>query len=85
MKKVILTLFFIIISPLISYSEELHDIQNKIDNIGTNILNANKIENRIIFVYSQEEKQNLLDMDTMLESGQVIIYKNIYNSSRQFI
>ncbi len=80
MKKIILTLLFIIISPLVSYSEELHDIQNRIDNVGTNILNANKIENRIIFVYSQEEKQNILDMDTMLESGQVIIYKNIYKS-----
>lgn len=60
--------------------QEEQQIQNRVDNVGIKLLNANKIQKRVIFVYSEEDKQGLLDLDKTLYSGQVIIYKNIYKS-----
>lgn len=79
----------IIIICLLSFSipafavtdEELiqeQTIQNRIDNIGAKILNANKIPDRVIFVYNKEEKKSKLKMDTTLSSRQIQMYDNSY-------
>ena len=79
MKRFLILLLCLFI-PISALAEDEQSIQQRIDDIGTKLLNANKIEKRIVFVYSDEDKQSLLDMDTMLESGQVIVYRNIYKN-----
>ena len=79
MKRFMMLLLCLFI-PLSVLAEDEQFIQQRIDDIGTKLLNANKIEKRVVFVYSDEDKQSLLDMDTMLESGQVIVYRNIYKN-----
>ena len=37
-------------------------IQTRINDVGFKILNANKIDKRIIFVYGKEEKKSLLKL-----------------------
>ncbi len=78
--KRVLALFLCLFIPLSAFAEDEQIIQCRINNIGTKLLNANKIEKRVIFVYSDEDKQSLLNMDTMLESGQVIVYRDIYKN-----
>ena len=47
-------------------------IQNQVSNIGMNILNANKIDKRIIFTYSKEDKK--LKGAPELTKRQIIVY-----------
>lgn len=55
-------------------------IQSKIDRIGTSLLNYNKITGRVVFVYDKKEKQNLLSVDKVLTSRQVVVYDGMYKS-----
>ncbi len=58
-------------------SEELvktMDIQNYISNIGYKILNANKIETRMVFMYSPQQKK--IDTSPELRKRQIIVYDN---------
>lgn len=52
----------------------------KINEIGTKILNANKIEKRVIFTYDKEEKIGLLKNTKALTSRQVIVYAEAYRN-----
>ena len=49
-------------------------IQNRINAVGTRILNANKIDNRIIFVYNKSEKKSLLKSNNNLIKREVVLY-----------
>lgn len=53
-------------------------VQNKIDDIGTKLLNANKIQKRIMFVYDKADKKSLLKLDTKLTSRRVFLYDGAY-------
>ena len=53
-------------------------IQNRINDIGTHILNANKIKGRIIFVYDKEAKDSILKMDTTVTSRQIVMFREYY-------
>ena len=53
-------------------------IQNKINSIGTRILNANKIPNRVVFVYNKAEKKSKLKYDKTLTSRNVVMYNGTY-------
>lgn len=78
---IIMCLLFFGIPALAVTDEELiqeQTIQNRIDNIGTKILNSNKIPNRVIFVYDKTEKKSKLKMDTTLSSRQILMYNNSY-------
>lgn len=55
-----------------------NEIQSRIDSVGTNILNANKIQNRIIFSYNKQTKKDLLSIDKTLTKRQVIVYDGLY-------
>ncbi len=84
MKKYILTifcLFFITSGTFAVTDEEIvqeQSIQNRINIAGTRILNANKIDGRIIFVYDKDAKDSLLKMDTTVTSRQIVMYKEYY-------
>lgn len=54
------------------------DIQSRIDNVGVKILNANKIEKRVIFVSGKDEKIGLLKGSKTLTKRQIIVYDNDY-------
>ena len=55
-------------------------IQSRIDNVGTTLLNCNKIPHRIIFVYDKKEKKKLISLDKDLTSRQVVVYDGLYKS-----
>ena len=51
-------------------------IQNQINQLGTKILNANKIDKRIIFVYDKSEKKSLLKTADTVTKRQIVMYEN---------
>ena len=60
-----------------------NQIQSRINHVGAKILNANKFEQRVTFVYSEYGKRQLLKVDDTLTKRQVVVfgdaYKNIEN------
>lgn len=60
-----------------------NQIQSRINHVGAKILNANKFEQRVTFVYSECGKKQLLKADDTLTKRQVVVfgdaYKNIEN------
>jgi hypothetical protein len=53
-------------------------IQTRVDNVAYNILNKNKITERIVFVYDKNEKKRKLSLDKTLTQRQVILYDGLY-------
>ena len=53
-------------------------IQSRVNDIGSKLLNANKIEQRIVFVYNEKEKESLLTIDPSVMSREVILYDGYY-------
>lgn len=53
-------------------------IQSRVNDIGSKLLNANKIENRIVFVYNEKEKESLLTIDPSVMSREVVLYDGYY-------
>lgn len=60
--------------------EKENNIQTRIDSIGTNLLNTNRIPRRIIFTYNKKEKKAFLSTDKALTKRQIIIYDGLYQS-----
>ncbi len=58
-------------------------IQARLNSVGMRLLNSNKIEERIIFVYDENGKKSLLKEDKTITKRQVVVfgeyYKNIEN------
>lgn len=59
---------------------EQNSIQSRIDRVGTDLLNYNKITKRIVFTYNKKEKKRALSTDKTLTKRQVIIYDGLYQS-----
>lgn len=83
MKKIILTtLALLLTSPIFALDESTiiqeNSINTRINNVGTKILNSNKIEKRIIFVYDKNSKLEVLRNTKSLTKRQVVIYKDYY-------
>ncbi len=57
---------------------EENAIQNRINSVGTNILNKNKIQKRVVFVYDTKEKKNTISIDKTLTKRQIIVYNGLY-------
>lgn len=57
-------------------------IQTRIDNIGTNILNKNKIQKRIIFTYNKRTKKKALSSNKTLSKRQIIVYDGLYQTAQ---
>ena len=88
MKRFLLLLILIIFSTnLVNANdfalEEENSIQARINNVGTKILNANRLEKRVTFVYDEIGKKGLLKEDKSITKRQVVVfgsaYKNIEN------
>ena len=84
MKKFILTVLCLLCVNCCAFAvtdEEItqeQSIQGRINRVGAQILNANKIDGRIIFVYDKDAKDSLLKMDTTVTSRQIVMYKEYY-------
>lgn len=85
MRKLILLFFFVLIilqTPVFAAAEEEiiqeQSIQSQINNIGSKLLNANKIDQRIIFAYDKEAKESFFKVDPSLTSREVVIYGDTY-------
>lgn len=74
--------FFVFCGSVFAFDEaqvfKEKGIQNKIDTIGAKILNANKIEKRIIFVYDNAQKKSKLDLSDSVTSRQVVVYDRAF-------
>lgn len=82
MKKILLFLIVLLISnqAFANDSDLLKEqsIQQQINNCGMRILNANKVQKRVVFVYSKNDKKSLLKSNSELTSRQVILYNDTY-------
>lgn len=54
------------------------EIQTRIDKVGTDLLNFNKIPRRIVFAYDKREKKKFMTTDKALTKRQVILYDGTY-------
>lgn len=79
---IIFTSMCFIIMPAFGFDESVlekeNSIQTRIDSVGTNLLNCNKIPRRIVFIYGMAEKKKMLSTDKSLTKRQVIIYSELY-------
>ena len=57
---------------------EENAIQTRIDEIGAKILNSNKLQKRIVFVYDKNAKKNFLKGTENLTKRQIVIYGEDY-------
>ena len=83
MKKIlyILTIIFFLTNICFANESKLdknNQIQTRINNIGTKILNSNKLEKRVIFTYDEAGKASLIKANKSLTKRQVIVYGDIY-------
>lgn len=81
---------FLLILPVFAKEEQkqiedeiqkYNSIQTRIDNIGTDILNYNKIPKRVIFVYDDKNKKKTLDMYKEFTKRQVVVYDELYKKA----
>lgn len=85
LKKIIVLLSVLLMfGPAFAISEnnlkEENLIQTRIDKIGVNLLNSNKIQKRIVFTYDKREKKKALATDKALTKRQIIVYDGLYQS-----
>lgn len=57
---------------------EENKIQKRIDSVGVNLLNANKIDKRVVFVYDKNDKKKFLAEDKTITKRQVVVYADTY-------
>ncbi len=50
------------------------EIQKKLTDVGVSVLNANKIDGRVVFVYDKAEVKDKLKLDKTLLNREVIVY-----------
>lgn len=55
-------------------------IQTRVDTVGYRILNANKIQKRMIFVCAKEDKKKELSIDKTLKDRQIVVYDELYRT-----
>lgn len=88
-KKILVGLLTLVSIQIISFAEDTtpiteeqiaqeQSIQSRINDIGSKLLNANKIDKRIIFVYDEQAKDTFLKINPELTRRQVVIYGSDY-------
>ena len=85
MKKILITIFSLIFSASVFASQdavlvEENNIQTRINNVGVKILNANKLEKRVTFVYNEEGKKSLVKADKTITKRQVVVFGDVYKN-----
>lgn len=87
MIKNLLTLFTLILisAPVMAQEDSLEaqiikeqNIQTRVSDIGAKLLNANKIEQKVIFLYNTEQKESLLNSAQTVTSREVVLYDGYY-------
>ena len=83
MKKIIILLIVSVLSQITVFASLSEDsqIQSRINNIGYNLLNRNKIDKKIVFVYDKAEKKSALSLDKTLTNRQIVVYKGLYEQT----
>ena len=59
---------------------EQNTIQSRINNVGTKILNSNKLEKRVLFVYDECGKKSILREDKAITKRQVVVFGEAYRN-----
>lgn len=59
---------------------EENNIQTRINKIGAKVLNSNKFEKRVTFVYDEQGKKGLLKADKTLTKHQVVVFGSDYKN-----
>ena len=88
-KKILVGLLTLVSIQIISFAEDTtpiteeqiaqeQSIQSRINDIGSKLLNANKIDKRIIFVYDEQAKDTFLKINPELTRRQVVVYGSEY-------
>ena len=54
--------------------------QERINNIGADLLNCNKIPKRVVFAYNDTDKKRMLDIYDELTKRQVVVYDELYKA-----
>lgn len=82
MKKFVVLLGLLVALPACAQSDLAleNEIQTRIDKVGTNLLNCNKITKRMVFAYDKSEKKKFRLLDKSLTDRQIIIYDGLYQS-----
>jgi len=85
MKKIILTFLCLFLFQSFCKANQAdldksNFIQSRVDSVGVNLLNCNKIQKRIVFVYDETEKKEVISTDRSLTKRQVILYKSLYKT-----
>ena len=57
-----------------------NSIQTRINNIGNKILNSNKFEKRVVFVYDETGKKSVLKADKSITKRQVVVFGEAYEN-----
>lgn len=52
-------------------------VQNYIDSVGYSLLTSNKIDKRMVFVYSEQDKKSYDLTDKTLSRRQILVYQNL--------
>lgn len=85
MKKILFILLMMVLSSSVFALDEEqllreNSIQARINNIGTNLLNSNKFEQRVTFAYNEEGKKSILREDKTITKRQVIVFGEAYKN-----
>ena len=83
MKKILLIAIALIFSTQVFAVDESeiieeNSINTRINNVGTKILNANKIEKRIVFAYDKRSKLEVLKNADSITKRQIVLYQDSY-------
>lgn len=81
MKKILIVILLLFGSVCFAEEQKLlqqNSIQSRINDTGVQILNANKLDKRVMFVYDDEHKKGLLKNTKSLTKRQVVVYKDDY-------
>lgn len=86
MKKILFLFAIFLLMPIYanqvdSEIQKYNLTQERINKIGNNILNYNKIQKRVIFAYNDVDKKRMLDIYDELTKRQVVVYDELYKNT----
>ena len=85
MKKILFLVCSLMFSTFVFASQdtklvEENQIQTRINNVGAKILNSNKFEKRVTFVYDENGKKSLVKADKTITKRQVVVFGDAYKN-----
>ena len=85
MKKILFLVCSLMFSTFVFASQdtklvEENQIQTRINNVGAKILNSNKFEKRVTFVYDENGKKSIVKADRTITKRQVVVFGDAYKN-----